>query len=292
MKFSYEKFEVFNTFLTAKLYFGSKIYLLPEYSFFLLYLHLIFIIIAKYETYIDLLKESFKDRETFEGSDIVEFFKSIDNNIKTSTVNWRIYNLVQTGILKRIGRGKLTLGNGKIYIPEISIKIKSINKKLKKAFPYLNFCIWSTSSINEFMIHQPGRFYILVEVEKDATESVFYFLKEEKLPVFIEPTTDIIEKYLFDSKETLIVKPLVTEAPLQKIEGINTITLEKMLVDIFCDNVIFAAQQGSELRTIYQEALTKYSVNENRMLRYANRRRKKDSLQEYLNSFSNLRQQD
>ena len=142
------------------------------------------------------------------------------------------------------------------------------------------------------MIHQPGRFYILVEVEKDATESVFYFLKEEKLPVFIEPTIDIIEKYLFDSKETLIVKPLVTEAPLQKIEGINTITLEKMLVDIFCDNVIFAAQQGSELRTIYQEALTKYSVNENRMLRYANRRRKKDSLQEYLNSFSNLRQQD
>lgn len=225
-------------------------------------------------------------------SNIADFFKRTDSNIKASTVNWRIYTLVQKGILKRVGRGKLAFGDGKIYLPEISSKIKSINKKLKKKFPYLEFCIWNTSSINEFMIHQPGRFFILIEVEKDATESVFYFLKEEKHSVFVEPTSDIIEKYLFDERETLIVKSLVTEAPLQNIDGIKTVTLEKMLVDIFCDDVIFVAHQGYEMRTIFQEAMIKYAVNENRMLRYADRRRKKDSLQEYLKSFSNLRQQN
>jgi len=140
------------------------------------------------------------------------------------------------------------------------------------------------------MNHQPGRFYILVEVEKEATQSVFFFLKENKYPVFIDPNKDLIEKYLPDIKETLIVKSLVTEAPLQNISGVNTTTIEKMLVDIFCDEVIFSAQQGSELRTIFNESTTKYTVNENRMLRYAARRGKKESFREYLNSFSNLRQ--
>ncbi|NOU19485.1 MAG: hypothetical protein HOO91_18170 [Bacteroidales bacterium] len=140
------------------------------------------------------------------------------------------------------------------------------------------------------MIHQPGRFYILIEVEKEATQSVFFYLKENKYSVFIEPTKDIIEKYLPNEKETLIVKSLVSEAPVQIIDRINTPTIEKMLVDIFCDDTIFAAQQGSEMRNIFQEAMSKYAVNENRMLRYADRRRKKDSLIEYLTT--NLRQQN
>ena len=63
-------------------------------------------------------------------------------------------------------------------------------------------CIWSTASFNEFMVHQPGRFYILVEVDKDATQSVFYHLKENRFSVFIEPTEDILEKYLPDEKES------------------------------------------------------------------------------------------
>ena len=201
------------------------------------------------------------------------------------------------GVLTRIGRGKFTVGTGKIFIPDFTNKLKTINSKLKKEFPFLEICLWNTSAFNEFMIHQPGRFYILVEVEKDAAQSVFFSLKEAKYSVFIEPTKDLIEKYIPDEKETLIVKPLVTEAPLQKIDGVNTVTLEKMLVDIFCDEVIFSAQHGSEMRTIFKEAISKYAVNENRMLRYANRRRKKESFTKYWNSIlkdlgTNLRQQN
>lgn len=201
------------------------------------------------------------------------------------------------GVLTRIGRGKFAVGTGKIFIPDFTNKLKTINSKLKKEFPFLEICLWNTSAFNEFMIHQPGRFYILVEVEKDAAQSVFFSLKEAKYSVFIEPTKDLIEKYIPDEKETLIVKPLVTEAPLQKIDGINTVTLEKMLVDIFCDDVIFSAQHGSEMRTIFKEAISKYAVNENRMLRYANRRRKKESFTKYWNSIlkdlgTNLRQQN
>jgi hypothetical protein len=206
-------------------------------------------------------------------------------SIKRSTINWRVYTLVQKGILKRVGRGEFTLGFNKNFFPEISPRMKSINNKLLKEFPYLNFCIWNTSSINEFMVHQPGNFYLIIEVEKEAAQSVFYFLRELKYHVFIDPTDEILEKYLLSDKEAIIVKTLVSEAPIQNINGFNTISLEKLLVDIFCDTVVFSAQQGAEMRTIFNEAFAKYSVNKSKMLRYANRRRKKETLQIYLSTF-------
>jgi hypothetical protein len=189
------------------------------------------------------------------------------------------------GVLTRIGRGKFILGKTNVYYPEVSPKLKTFYNKLKKDFPYVNFCIWNTSILNEFMKHQPGVFNFIIEVEKDATQSVFYFLKELKYPVFIEPTSDILEKYLPIDKEAFIIKPLVSEAPTQLVNGISTVSIEKLLVDIFSDDKIFAAQQGSEMRTIFNEAYLKYTVNQSKMLRYANRRRKKELFEEYLNTF-------
>tara|TARA_R110000868_G_scaffold240563_1_gene495027 strand:- start:121 stop:366 length:246 start_codon:yes stop_codon:yes gene_type:complete len=60
-----------------------------------------------------------------------------------------------------------------------------------------------------------------------------------------------------------------------------------MLVDIFCDNVIFSAQQGAEMRTIFKEVFSKYTYNESRMYRYADRRRKKESFK--LNNITTFR---
>jgi hypothetical protein len=141
------------------------------------------------------------------------------------------------------------------------------------------------------MIHQPNRFYYLVEVDKEATNSVFYFLKEAKYAVFLDPTKDIIEKYLPTEKDIVIIKSLVSEAPLLNIKGIITASIEKILVDIFCDDVIFSAQQGSEMRTIFAEAFGKYTINQSKMLRYANRRRKKEPFIKFISSITNLRQQ-
>ena len=195
-----------------------------------------------------------------------------------------MYALIQKRVLTRIGRGKFCLGSNVIYIPELNKKEKVIYNKLKSEFPFVNICVWNTKILNEFMQHQPGNFQIIVEVEKELTQSVFYFLKELNYPVFIEPTAEILEKYLPTDKEAIIIKSLVSESPLQKNGNIRTVTIEKLMVDIFSDTIIFSAQQGAELRTIFQEAFNKYTVNQSKMLRYASRRRKKDSFQKYLST--------
>jgi hypothetical protein len=219
------------------------------------------------------------------------FYSSKGQKINATTVNWRIYNLAQGGVISRVSRGEFTLGFGKSYFPTPSSKQISIYRKLKTEFPFLSICIWNTSVINEFMLHQPGRFYNLIEVEKEGMESLFYFLKEKNMPVYLNPNPELISRYLSDEKDPWIVKLLVTESPTQEVSGINTATLEKILVDIFCDAVLFDAQQGSEMDQIFKEAFEKYAISESKMLRYASRRRKKQELKIYLNQISKYRQQ-
>lgn len=161
---------------------------------------------------------------------------------------------------------------------------------MKSDFPFLTVCLWNTSVLNEFMLHQPGRYYQLIEVDKDAMESVFYYLKDKNYTVFMEPSEQLIRRYVIDEKEPLIVKSLVSEAPIQLVNGIPTVTIEKLLVDIFCDPVIFNAQQESEMNQIFNEAFEKYTISESKMLRYASRRRKNKELDNYLNETSKYRQ--
>jgi hypothetical protein len=127
-------------------------------------------------------------------------------------------------------------------------------------------------------------------VDKDAMESIFYYMKDKNYSVYMEPSQELIRRYMIDEKEPLIVKSLVSEAPIQRVNEIPTVTIEKLLVDIFCDPVIFNAQQGSEMNQIFKEAFEKYTISESKLLRYASRRRRKSELDNYLNEVSKYRQ--
>jgi len=124
----------------------------------------------------------------------------------------------------------------------------------------------------------------MTEVEKESMQPVFFFLQDMNINVFVDPTADLLEKYIQNEKEPVIIKSLISEAPIQKLNGINTTTLEKLLVDAFCEADIFSSQQGQELQNIFMEAMSKYTVNKNRLLRYASRRNKKTAFSEYINS--------
>lgn len=263
--------------------------MLPKYSLLIFGIKFTFTI-ATDKLYIEQLRSVFKGKNTLSSKDIMQFYRSIEPTVKPTTVNWRVYNLVQSGVFSRVGRGKFTLGEGRIFVPPVSNRIKTLYSKLHKQFPYLQICIWHTSVLNELMLHQPGRFYTLVEVEKDAVESVFYAIKDHKSNIFLDPSAEILSRYATGAQEITIVKSLVSEAPMQNVQGVQTTTIEKILVDIFCDETIFAAQQGGEMHFIFREAYNRYTIHESRMLRYADRRRKKESFDKYLNKVSKFRQ--
>ena len=233
---------------------------------------------------IEHLKKKFAGSEIILSNDLYRFYKSEESEIKQSTVNWRIYELVRNGILQRIGRGKFTTGKTVNYLPDISNKEIKINSIIKTEFPFIKYCIWNTSKLNEFLQHQSSFQWFIVEVEKEALESVFYSLKDNFNSTFKKPSKEMVEEFISTEQNSIIINAFVSEAPIQSIKNVPTSSLEKLLVDLYCDKKLFYFLQGNELVNIYRNAFNKYTVNQSKMLRYADRRQKKLLIIDFIKS--------
>jgi hypothetical protein len=88
--------------------------------------------------------------------------------------------LKEKGIIKNKKRGIYILGSYENYKISISRRIKILNNRIKKTYPYTNVSIWETKWLNDFMIHQPGTSYIIIEVESEALYSLFSICKRKK----------------------------------------------------------------------------------------------------------------
>ncbi|WP_245529082.1 DUF6577 family protein [Aequorivita sublithincola] len=202
--------------------------------------------------------------------------------LKESSINVYLSLLKKEGVIQNPSRGIYALEEMNSYIPTIDIKQKRLFRKIKKDLPFIDFCIWNTKWLNEFMLHQPFKYYTVLEIEKDAIEPVFYLLKEQGKPVFLEPDADTFDLYINNSEDVIILKQLITESPLQEIENILIPTLEKLLVDMTIDTNLYSAQQG-EIKLIFTSAFEKYTVNKNRMKRYSYRRNRENEIEKLTN---------
>jgi len=234
--------------------------------------------------FVNMLYARFEGKPTIDFGDLFSFIQKEFPGVAGKTINWKINQLKSKGILSHISRGIYSLKKKNEYSPELSPYLKRIYNKVNKEFPFVNMCIWDSRWLNEFMVHQIFRYYIVVETEKDATESVFNALTGISKKVFLNPDKEIYQRYIINYDEVLIAKSLISEAPLHKIEKINVPSIEKLLIDCLIDVDLFAAQQD-ELDNIYQTVFRKYSVNLNKMRRYARRR---DQLTELENRIEQL----
>ena len=240
---------------------------------------------------IEQLKKEFKDRETFSREELYRFYCKYDSNLKETTFRWRVYELKEKRIITPLSKGLFSFNYKPIYRPEIGENEKKTYEKINKQFPTLKHCIWSTRIINEFMLHQPGRYVTILEVEINALEPVFHFLKDINVSnVFFQPKEIEIERYVFETESAIVLNSLITKAPIQKIKKISTITIEKLIVDIFCEPILFNAFQGSELANIINNAYHHYTINFTKLFSYAKRRRKEDDLMEYLSQQTEIPQ--
>jgi len=72
-------------------------------------------------------------------------------------------------------------------VPVINSNVEKLYSYLIKAYPDIQIDIWETSWIHDFMNHQPFNSFIIVEIDKEVLESAFYFLKEKRNSVYINP---------------------------------------------------------------------------------------------------------
>ena len=231
--------------------------------------------ISTTKLHIDTFKSTFKNIESISVNAIFSFYQKHDSKVKKNTVSWRIYNLVDKGIIQRIGRGKYKLGKQKEFKPLVSQETQKLYLKLKAAFPFLDISIWSTKWITQWMLHIPNNYETIIEVEKGSEENVFYFLSDIRDNVFLNPSKDTLDKYANRNKPIVIIKNLITGAPLQDVEQVKIPGIEKILVDLIIDTELYAAYQGRDLDSIIENAFQYNTIKKDTLLRYAGRRRKK-----------------
>lgn len=121
-----------------------------------------------------------------------------------------------------------------------------------------------------------------MEIEKDASESVFESLNATSKNVFLNPSEEMFDRYIHNLDGIIIVKNLISEAPIIETQNIVIPTLEKLLVDMLIDTNLFSAQQN-ELEFIMKTAISKFAINELKMKRYAFRRNRENELEKLVN---------
>lgn len=227
-----------------------------------------------------------KTHANFRASEIFAYL-SDRTSISKSSLSWYLSVLTKERLLVRIGRGLYTISSKSIFVPTITDEVKKNYSLLKENFPFAQFCIYDGSIISPLQHHLSQNNIIYIETNREAVESVFHFLKDNNLVVYMRPSKEMIYHYIDLGKRACFVKPLVSESPLQIVQGIPSPTLEKLLIDIHKDKDFFYLQ-GSESGYIMRNALQKYAINENKLLRYAQRRGIKEEMERAIKNDSEL----
>ena len=237
------------------------------------------------------LYAAFSNRETVRKTELWELYRLQDPELTEQAFRRILYSLEKEKIILPLGAGMYALlnpallSNRNIFSPNLSSAAQELSLILRENFPYTQNMIWETNILHEFMTHQPGQSQIILEIEKEACESVFNLLKEQpSRRIFLEPDRMTIERYIINSSENILLLRLITQSPKIKTNGIAIARLEKILVDIFADEDRFFAFHGQEMINIFENAFSMYWINTKTLFRYAGRRKVTTRLKNFINT--------
>lgn len=229
-----------------------------------------------------------KNKTLFSAKDIKDAFANNRIELTGEALRKRIHAVKKEGLIKSVKKGTYTT----IIKPDYTFRpdyfIDKIRREVTDVYDDAKICIWKSSVFHEFMIHQPFTSFYILEIEKELSEPIFGLLRDNNRNVFFDPKKKLIENYFSESINPIYSRKLISRSPLRKI-GKNSIPkLEKMLVDLFCDDDVFYMYQGEEKNNITERALRNYHVNYTTLLSYAGARAKKQEYATYLKELINI----
>ena len=184
-------------------------------------------------------------------------FKAMMPGVPEQTVFSRIRALERRGLVYQSGRGKYQLGAKPAYHIEITPRMLELSNFMIREFAGVNNCICGCD-----------KNVILLEVDKKEVGGILATLRARYTNVYSFKEAIAARDSL---KHAIIVKPLITDAPLLDNDGVSIPALEKKLVDLIADRGFFRLDDRT-LQREFQRAFEVYPINRNRILRYAGRR--------------------
>lgn len=214
-------------------------------------------------------------------NDLVRLYRKESEELSRATINWRIYELVKKGVLQRVAQGKFQKGAKEKFKPSLSPVIHTANNYLRKHFAYLSYCLWDNEMLNAYHQHLPSARITFIDVEKDAMQPVYEFLKDKFKNLYLKFSKHAIHQPVLPQNDSLVIRQLITETPIQIIEDVPTATIEKIIVDAFVDTE-FEYVQGYEFEIVARNIFDHLTVNQGKLFRYASRKGKTNEMRQFL----------
>lgn len=202
--------------------------------------------------------------------------------VSEATFRVTLHRLKKKGILSPVRRGWYKVNAKRRFELSAGKTEKKMYEEIKSQLPLLDVTMWNSSIFDRFASFQSVNKFIYVEVESGSEESVFNIL-QELYPdnLFLKPDEEIYSNYITKTDNPIIIKTLISESPLETGDEIPHPSVEKIIVDLYADELNFRPWIGERDR-IVTEIFEITTINLSTLFRYASRRNRKEFIKSFI----------
>jgi hypothetical protein len=175
-----------------------------------------------------------------------------------------------TGIVTDAGRGWYSRHRQPVTLD--AKPVAKIIRAVKKAFPLLDFCCWSTLQFNPFAQHLIAQPTILLYAESDALDAVADALRTAGWDAWANPRKADVERFVHPGEKTVVLRPSIVKQPESQE---HVAPIEKALVDLMAEARKLQLMDEAEAQRILDSALASGLTQLTVLLGYAETKREK-----------------
>jgi hypothetical protein len=175
-----------------------------------------------------------------------------------------------TGIVTDAGRGWYTRHQQPVTLD--AKPVARIIRTVKKAFPLLDFCCWSTLQFNPFAQHLIAQPTILLYAESDALDAVADALRQAGWDTWANPGKADAERFVQPGEKTVVLRPSIVKQPECQA---HVAPIEKALVDLMAEASKLQLMDAAEAQRILDSALASGLTQLTVLFGYAETKREK-----------------
>jgi len=184
--------------------------------------------------------------------------------ITESSLKTYVSEAVQLGLIYDAGRDWYSRLSERVTLDPKPVG--KLVRAVEKAFPLLDFAVWSTAQINPWMHHLLAQPVAFLNAPTDTLESVGDKLRAEGWEVAINPPASAAAKLVRPGEKMVVLRPALGRQPAP--DGRQS-TIEQVLIDLVVEAGPLALMDLNEAESVVQTVLDRHLIQLAPMLRYA-----------------------
>ena len=217
--------------------------------------------------------EQLKQRAYFKSSDVALLARQLGLNISAGTLRVYLTEATASGLIHDAGRGWYSRLSEVVTLD--SKPVAKLIRAVEKAFPLLEFTVWSTAQINPWMHHLLAHPVAFLHAPTYTLESVGDTLRAQGWEVSVNPPPSAGPKSVRPGEKMVVLRPTLTkQPPSQRRQD----SVEKVLVDLVAETQRLSLMDQPEAEGVAREIMSRHLVQISEMQSYAKFRKLKSTV--------------